>query len=77
MRVVQTALEHLEKSPRELAWHITDSQGYFISGSSVYRILKANDLTTSPAHILLSARDKSPHLTRHPRELWQTGFSAP
>jgi len=25
-RVVETALEHPEKSPRELAWYITDSQ---------------------------------------------------
>ena len=26
--VVETALDHPEKSPRELAWHITDEQGY-------------------------------------------------
>ena len=29
-----------ELSPRELAWHITDSEGTFISESSVYKILK-------------------------------------
>ena len=47
-RVVETALEQEDKSPRELAWHITDTQGYYISESSVYRILKAHDLITSP-----------------------------
>lgn len=26
--LVETALEHLDKSPRELAWHLTDTQGY-------------------------------------------------
>jgi putative transposase len=39
-------LEHLDKSPRQLAWYLTDTQGYYISESSVYRILKANDLIT-------------------------------
>ena len=29
-----------ELSPRELAWHITDSEGTFISESSLYKILK-------------------------------------
>ena len=39
-QVVQTALEKPELSPRELTWHIVDTQDYFISESSVYRILK-------------------------------------
>ena len=30
-KVVETALEHLDKSPRELAWYLTDTQGHFIS----------------------------------------------
>ena len=37
--VLQIALEHPEKSPRELATYITDTQEVFISESSVYRIL--------------------------------------
>ena len=48
-QVVDIALEYPEKSPRQLAWFITDNEGYFISESSVYRILKAYDLITSPA----------------------------
>jgi putative transposase len=41
-RVVETALEYPDKSPRELAWYLTDTRKYYISESSVYRILKAN-----------------------------------
>jgi putative transposase len=42
------ALEQPELMPWELAWHLTGSHEYFISESSVYRILKAHDLVTSP-----------------------------
>jgi len=74
-KVVQLALEYPEKSPRELAWYITDTEGYFISESSVYRILKSFDLITSPAYIVLSASDKFKHPTRRQNELWQTDFT--
>lgn len=39
-QVVGIAMEQTDKSPRELAWYITDNQSYFISESLVYRILK-------------------------------------
>jgi len=74
-RVVETALEHPEKSPRELAWYITDNRGFYVSESTVYRILKANDLVTSPVYTVFSARDKFPNPTRAPNELWQTDFT--
>jgi transposase InsO family protein len=74
-QVVEIALEQPEKSPRELAWHITDTQGYFISETSVYRILKAYDLIPSPAYVVLSAREKFTHPTRGIHELWQTDFT--
>lgn len=74
-RVVETALEHLNKSPRELAWYLTDTQGYFISESSVYRILKANDLITSPAYTVLTAKDKFDQPTTRVNQLWQTDFT--
>jgi len=51
-QVVEMALEHPQKSPRELAWYITDYRGYYISESTVYRILKAHDLVTSPVFTL-------------------------
>ena len=48
-KTVKVALERPELSPRELAAHITDERGYFISESSVYRILKTRGLITTPA----------------------------
>jgi hypothetical protein len=73
--VVKTALESPEKTPRELACELTDKEGYFISESSVYRILKAFDLITSPAYIVLSASDKFKNPTKRINELWQTDFT--
>lgn len=74
-KVVETALEHPDKSPRELAWHITDTRGYYISESSIYRILKANNLISSPAYTVLSAADEFEHPTKRINELWQTDFT--
>jgi len=74
-RVVEVAIEKPELSPRELAWHITDTEGWFISESSVYRILKGYDLVTSPNYIVISAADEFRHKTRRVHELWQTDFT--
>jgi putative transposase len=74
-KVVTIALEHTEKSPRQLAWHITDNEGYFISESSVYRILKGYDLITSPAFHLVTAKDEFEHKTKRVNEMWQTDFT--
>jgi len=74
-KVVKTALEHLDKSPRQLAWYLTDTQGYYISESSVYRVLKANDLITSPNYTVLSAKDKFDQPTTRVNQLWQTDFT--
>jgi len=73
--IVELALEHPDKSPRELAWYIVDTFGYYVSESTIYRLLKANDLMTSPAYIVLKARDKFPQPTRAVNELWQTDFT--
>ena len=74
-RVVEAALADPERSPRELAWQETDRSGHFISESSVYRILKAHDLITSPAYVLIRAADRFQHPTTRPNELWQTDFT--
>jgi putative transposase len=74
-KVVEIALEKPELSPRELAWHITDHEGTFVSESSVYRILKSFDLVTSPAYTVLSAKDQFDHPTSRVNELWQTDFT--
>jgi putative transposase len=74
-RVVAAALAAPEQSPRELAWQLTDRTGHFLSESSVYRILKAHDLITSPAFVLIKAADRFEHPTTRPNELWQTDFT--
>lgn len=55
--VVQMALEQTELSSRELACRYTDEKRYFVSESTVYRILKAHDLITSPACIAAGVRE--------------------
>jgi putative transposase len=74
-RVVQMARQYPEKSCREVACHITDNFGYFISESSVYRILKAKDLVSSPVYTVISAKDRFDHPTIRVNELWQTDFT--
>ena len=72
--VLGLALERTDLSPRELACHYTDEERYFVSESSVYRILKKADLITSPAYVLMSASDAFQHPTTRVHEMWQTDF---
>jgi len=74
-QVVEVALEQTALSPRQLAWHLTDTQGYFISESSVYRILKGYDLVTSPVFQIVSAKDQFDHPSKPINALWQTDFT--
>lgn len=72
---VELALEHPDRSPREISWLFTDEKDYFISESSTYRILKSFDLVESPAFTVMSAAEKFQHPTTHVHELWQTDFT--
>ena len=74
-RLVKLALDEPEMSPRELAVHFTDTKKYFVSESSVYRLLKSHDLITSPAFIVIKAADSVKDKTTRPNELWQTDFT--
>src|SRR5207342_1706042 len=73
--IVELALRETELSPRELAVTFTDQKRYFVSEASVYRLLKAHDLITSPAFILLKAADQFANPTTAPNQLWQTDFT--
>lgn len=73
--VVDLALEHPDRSPRQIAWLFTDEKGYFISESSTYRILKGFDLVESPAFTVVSAAEEFKHPTKRVNELWQTDFT--
>ncbi len=74
-KVVEEALEHPELSSRELAVHIVDHHKWYISESSVYRILKERGLITAPSHIVLSASDEFKDKTKRVNEMWQTDFT--
>ena len=57
-RIIKLALDEPALSPRELALRFTDRESYFVSESSVYRLLKAQDLIASPAFIVMKAADE-------------------
>jgi len=74
-QIKDMALDETELSPRELAVKFTDEKRYFVSESSVYRVLKAHDLITSPAFIVVKAADEFKDKTTAPNQLWQTDFT--
>ena len=73
--VVDLALSEPELSPRELAVKYTDEAAYFVSESTVYRLLKAQDLITSPTYILMQASAKFQQPTMRVNQMWQTDFT--
>ncbi len=74
-RLITLALDRPELSPRELAVTFTDSEDYFVSESSVYRLLKAHDLITSPAFIVMKAASEFKDKTTAINQMWQTDFT--
>jgi len=60
-QIIELALEQSELSPRELAVRFTDERQYFVSEATVYRLLKAHDLITSPAYVVIKAADRPPY----------------
>lgn len=72
---VDFALDHEDLTPRELAVKYTDERRYFVSESTAYRILKAEDLITAPAHVVIRAADEFRDKTTRSNELWQTDFT--
>jgi putative transposase len=64
-----------DRSSRQIAWLFTDQEGYFISESSVYCILKRFDLIESPVFEVITAADTFKHPTKRVNELWQTDFT--
>ena len=74
-QIIEMALDCPELSPRELAVRFTDERRYFVSEASVYRLLKSQDLITSPAYIVIKAADEFKEKTTAPNQLWQTDFT--
>jgi putative transposase len=74
-QIIDMALEQSELSPRELAVRFTDEKRYFVSEATVYRLLKAHDLITSPAFVVVKAAEEFKDKTTRPNEMWQTDFT--
>ena len=72
---MEFALEHEGLTARELAVRYTDEKRYFVSESSAYRILKAEDLIAAPARVVIRAADEFRDKTPRPNEHWQTDFT--
>ena len=73
--IIDLALAEPALSPRELAVKYTDTSRYYVSESTVYRLLKAKDLIASPAFIVLQASDRFQHPSTRVNQLWQTDFT--
>ena len=74
-RIIERALEQPELSPREVAVAFTDAEKTFVSEASVYRILKAEGLVTSPTFIVMNAADQFANPTTTTNQVWQTDFT--
>ena len=74
-QLITLALDRPELSPRELAVTFTDTAGYFVSESSVYRLLNTHDLITSPAFIVMKAAKEFKDKTPAVNQMWQTDFT--
>ena len=52
-----------------------ETKHYYISESSVYRILKKRGLITSPAYLVMQASSEFKDKTVRPNQMWQTDFT--
>lgn len=73
--VLSTARAYPDRSARELAALVTDKGEFFVSESTVLRLLKAHDLLVRQPYILLKAAEKYHTPTTRIHQLWQTDFT--
>ena len=74
-QIIELALEQSELSPRNLAVRFNDEKRYLVSEASLYRLLKAHDLITGPAVVVIKAADRFHTPTTRPNQMWQTDFT--
>ena len=72
--VLDVAMEYTDLSSRQLAAGITDNNGFSVSESTVYRILKSEGLIKSPE--MKQGAGKEFHTkTKRPHQMWATDAS--
>lgn len=74
-KITTFALDQPELSPREIAVAFTERERIYLSEASVYRLLRAEGLITSPAFIVMKAADRFANPTPAVNQLWQTDFT--
>jgi transposase InsO family protein len=74
-KILATALASPELSCRQLAWQFVDDESWYVSESTVFRILKREGLI-KPAEVIGFKAGKEYHRkTKGPNELWATDCS--
>jgi len=74
-KIVELSLEHTDLRSREISCLFTDREGYYVSESSVYRILKRRGLVPLPAYEVIAVKDKYEYQPDRINEQWQTDFT--
>jgi transposase InsO family protein len=74
-KILSKARVSPELSCRQLAWQLVDDEGWYVSESTVFRILKREGLI-KPAEVIGFKAGKEYHRkTKRPNELWATDCS--
>jgi len=73
-KILEAAVEFTELSSRQLATWITDNDGFAISESAVYRILRREGLVKRQEQQLVASKEYHTKTTR-PHQMWSTDAS--
>ncbi len=74
-RILVEALRQPDRSPRELAYWLTDHAGFSVSESTVYRVLKRHGLIREVKPVGFPAGKEYRVKTTRPNEQWQSDAS--
>ncbi len=74
-QIIDFSLENPELSACELSIRYAESSEYFVSESTVYRLLKKRGLFNAPNYVVLSAADEFKDKFHLVNEMWQTDFT--
>jgi RNA-directed DNA polymerase len=74
-RILEVADLYPDRSPREISVHISDNDDFSVSESTVYRVLKRNDLIRTPEKKTFPAGPEYLVKTKRVNEMWQTDAS--